>query len=160
PEEDSRPLAYFPLAQGRPAMHLSLAIRVHADADMSSVAAGLGAWLRPVDPQLYWQTGSMQQQIYDSESLKIRRPILALLACFGSVAILLAIVGVFGVTSYSAAERTREIGIRLALGAARSEIARLLLGEALGISAAGLTIGALGALALSSFFPTHGIGWS
>jgi len=160
PEEDRRPLAYFPLTQARPAMRLSLAIRVHSEAEMSGVAARLGSWLRPLDPQLYWQAGSMQQQIYDSESLTIRRPIVVLLACFGGLAIFLAIVGVFGVTSYSAAERTREIGVRVVLGAARAEIAGLLLREALGVSAAGLAIGAAGAVALSSFFPTRGIGWS
>jgi len=160
PEEDLRPLAYFPLAQTRPAMRLSLAIRVRSEADMSGVAARLGSWLRPLDPQLYWQTGSMQQQIYDSESLKIRRPIVVLLACFGGLAIFLAIVGVFGVTSYSAAERTREIGVRVVLGAARVEIAGLLLREALGVAVAGLAIGTVGAVALSSFFPTRGIGWS
>jgi ABC-type antimicrobial peptide transport system permease subunit len=73
---------------------------------------------------------------------------------------MLAVVGVFGVTSYSVTERTREIGIRVALGAARSGIAGLVLRETLLVALAGLTAGALGAFGLTRFFPTQGIGWS
>jgi ABC-type antimicrobial peptide transport system permease subunit len=89
-----------------------------------------------------------------------RRPILILLVCFGGLALVLSIVGVFGVTSYSVAERTREIGVRFALGAARSQIAGLLLRETLSVAMIGLGAGTLGALALSSFLPTGDIGWS
>jgi putative ABC transport system permease protein len=64
------------------------------------------------------------------------------------------------VTSYSVSERTREIGIRVALGAARSEVAGLVLRETLAITFAGLAMGALSALALTRFLPTGPIGWS
>jgi ABC-type antimicrobial peptide transport system permease subunit len=102
----------------------------------------------------------MQQQIHDSESLTLRRPLITLLASFGGLALILAIVGVFGVTSYSVSERTREIGIRVALGAARSAVARLVLRETLAVTFAGLAMGTLGALVLTRFFPTESIGWS
>jgi ABC-type antimicrobial peptide transport system permease subunit len=102
----------------------------------------------------------MQQQIHDSESLTLRRPIITLLSSFGGLALVLVVVGVFGVTSYSVAERTREIGIRVALGAARGEIAGLVLRETLGVTLAGLAMGTLGAFALTRFFPTGPIGWS
>jgi ABC-type antimicrobial peptide transport system permease subunit len=72
----------------------------------------------------------------------------------------LAIVGVFGVTSYSVAERTREIGIRLALGAARRKIAALVLRETLAVTLVGLTAGTFAAFLLTRFFPTDPIGWS
>ncbi len=127
---------------------------------MGTVAAGLSNWLRPKDPQLYWDLGSMQQQIHDSESLTLRRPIITLLSSFGGLALVLVVVGVFGVTSYSVAERTREIGIRVALGAARCEIAGLVLRESLGVTLAGLAVGTFGAFAMTRFFPTGGIGWS
>jgi predicted permease len=160
PEEDIRPLAYFPLAQTLPVGRWNIAIRVRASSDMAIAAQDLSKWLQPVDPQLYWELGSMQQQIHDSESLTLRRPLITLLASFGSLALLLAIVGVFGVTSYSVTERTREIGIRVALGAAPGEIAKLLLRETLVVTLAGLAAGTLGAFALTRFFPTSPIGWS
>jgi putative ABC transport system permease protein len=159
PEEDLRPLAYFPVAQTLPG-RWSMAVRVRAASDIGNVAARIGNWLRPVDPQLYWDVGSMQQQIHDSESLTLRRPIITLLSSFGGLALVLVVVGVFGVTSYSVAERTREIGIRVALGAARCEIAGLVFRESLGVTLAGLAVGSFGALAMTRLFPTAGIGWS
>jgi putative ABC transport system permease protein len=160
PEEDLRPLAYFPLAQTLPVGRWSMAIRVRASSDMAAAARDLSKWLQPVDPQLYWELGSMQRQIHDSESLTLRRPLITLLASFGSLAFLLAIVGVFGVTSYSVTERTREIGIRVALGASSGEIAKLVLRETLVVTLLGLAGGTLGALALTRLFPTGPIGWS
>jgi predicted permease len=160
PEEDAKPLAYFPLTQTLPGGAWSLAVRVRATSDMANVAGQLSNQLSPVDPQLDWQLDSMQQQIHDSESLTLRRPLIRLLASFGSLALILAIVGVFGVTSYSVSERTREIGIRMALGAARGEVARLVLRETMVVTFAGLALGTLGAFALTRFFPTGPIGWS
>jgi putative ABC transport system permease protein len=159
PEEDSRPLVYFPIAQ-MVSPRWSIAIRVRSSSDLANVTRSFRNWLRPVDPELYWNLGTMQEQIHDSESLTLRRPIVTLLASFGSLALLLAIVGVFGVTSYSVAERTREIGIRLALGAARRKIAALVLRETLAVTLVGLTAGTFAAFLLTRFFPTDPIGWS
>ncbi len=159
PEEDFRPLAYFPVAQMLPG-RWSLAMRIRAASDIGDVAAHINSWLRPLDPQLYWDVGSMQEQIRDSESLTLRRPIITLLSSFGGLALVLVVVGVFGTTSYSVAERTREIGIRVALGAARREIAGLVLRESLGVTFAGLAVGTFCAFAMTRFFPTKGIGWS
>ncbi len=160
PEEDSKPLAYFPFAQTLPAGGWSLALRLRASRDMENVGMELSNSLRSVDPQLQWQLGSIQQLIHDSESLALRRPLIILLASFGSLALVLAIVGVFGVTSYSVSERTREIGIRVALGAAPTEVAGLVLRETLAVTLAGLAMGTIGAFALTRFFPTGTIGWS
>lgn len=159
PDEDLRPLAYFPVAQTLPG-RWSMVIRVRAASDMRNVAARISNWLQPVNPQLYWELGNMQAQIHDSESLTLRRPMITLLASFGGLALILVIVGVFGVTSYSVAERTREIGIRTALGAARLEIAGLVLRESLRVALEGLAVGTLCAFAVARFFPTEGIGWS
>src|SRR2546423_2973090 len=159
PEEDLRPLAYFPLEQTLPG-RWSMAIRLRSSSDLRNAMQGLGNWLRPVDPELYWQLGTMREQIYNSESLTLRRPLITLLASFGGVALVLAAGGLFGVTSYSVAERTREIGIRVALGAARGGIAGLLLGGTFRGTLAGISIGTLGAYALTRFLPTEGIGWS
>ena len=159
PEEDLRPLVYLPVAQTLPG-RWSMAIRVRAASDMGNVATRINNWLQPVDPQLYWELGSMPVQIHDSESLTLRRPLITLFASFGGLALILVVVGVFGVTSYSVAERTREIGIRTALGAARMEIAGLVFRESLKVALAGLTVGTFCAFAVTRFFPTEGIGWS
>jgi ABC-type antimicrobial peptide transport system permease subunit len=127
---------------------------------MGGATRNFDKWLQSIDPQLYWEFGNMEAQIHDSESLALRRPIITLLASFGGIALMLAVVGLFGVTSYSVAERTKEIGIRVALGAARSEIARLVLRETLAVTLAGLATGALGAFLLARFLPTGSIGWS
>lgn len=159
PEEDLRPMVYLPVAQTLPS-RWSMTIRVRAANDVAAVAAALSKQLAVVDSKLYWEMGSMQRQIHDSESLTLRRPMITLLASFGGLALILVIVGVFGVTSYSVAERTREIGIRTALGAARLEIAGLVLRESLKVTLLGLAVGTLCAFAVTRFFPTTGIGWS
>jgi predicted permease len=159
PEEDLRPLAYFPVAQTVPS-RWSMATRVRAANDIGNVVARMSEWLRPVDSQLYWQLSTLQVQIHDSESLTLRRPLIVLLACFGTLAMVLVIVGVFGVTSYFVAERTRELGIRIALGAVRGEIAGLVLRESLLVAFVGLAAGTLCAFLATRFLPTEGIGWS
>src|SRR5919109_337801 len=159
PEEDLRPMVYLPVAQTLPG-RWSMTIRVRAANDVAAVGAAFSKRLAAVDSKLYWEMGSMQRQIHDSESLTLRRPMITLLASFGGLALILVVVGVFGVTSYSVAERTREIGIRTALGAARAEIAVLVLRESLKVTLAGLAVGTFCAVAVTRFFPTEGIGWS
>jgi putative ABC transport system permease protein len=160
PEEDLRPMVYFPIAQTVLPPRWSMAVRVRAANDLTGLAVRIRDWLRPMDPQLYWELGSMQLQIHDSESLTLRRPMIVLVAAFGALALLLVVIGVFGVSAYSVAERTREIGIRMALGAARGEIARLVLRESLLVAFIGLAAGTLGAIAATRVLPTEGIGWS
>jgi len=93
PEEDMRPMVYLPVAQTAPP-RWSMAVRVRAANDVVGLAARIRDWIRPVDPQLYWELGSMQLQIHDSESLTLRRPMIVLLASFGALAMVLVVVGV------------------------------------------------------------------
>ena len=95
-----------------------------------------------------------------SESVLQPRLIATLLATFAALALLLAGVGVYAMMSYTIAQRTGEIGIRMALGAARSSIFRLVLRQAMTLVGIGLTIGVVGALAATRLLKSllYGVG--
>ena len=80
-----------------------------------------------------------------------RRLTMMLLASFAGVAVLLAIIGIYGVIAYSVAQRTQEVGIRRALGAQQSDIVRLVLRQGLLLTLTGSALGIGGALALTRF---------
>src|SRR5439155_7667845 len=92
------------------------------------------------------QVESMEQVI--SESLQARKLTLSLLAIFALLATALSAAGVYGVMSYGVAQRTREIGIRMALGARAGDVTSMVLRDAGRIAAIGLTIGIVASLAL------------
>ena len=93
---------------------------------------------------------SLEQLI--SESIDPNRFYLRLVGSFGLAALALAAIGIYGLVSFSVAQRTREMGIRLALGAIPCELRRMVVGEGLWLAVSGLTIGIAVALALGRVF--------
>lgn len=89
----------------------------------------------------------MEQLVYQATTES--RFYVALLSAFAAIAAALAAVGIYGVMSYSVSQRTNEMGIRIALGAERGGILRLVVGQGLRVAAAGAGVGVVGALLLT-----------
>lgn len=96
---------------------------------------------------------TMEQVV--SRSIASHRFLMILLAAFAALAVILASVGIYGVVSYVVGQRTHEIGVRIALGAQRTDVLRLILGEAARLVLTGTFIGVLGAIALTRVMATQ-----
>jgi predicted permease len=138
---------YFPFSQNTDS-GISFAVRTAADADI--MKAELRRVIREVDPELpLFGALTMQERIDDS--LTSRRSPMLLSAAFGAVALVLAAVGIYGVLAYLVARRTREIGIRMALGSDSARVFRLVFREGALIVAIGLVAGSLCSWALGRY---------
>jgi macrolide transport system ATP-binding/permease protein len=132
---------YFPLAQ-QPDTLLTFALKARADED--SVVRALRTEISRLDPDLaLFNVHAMSERI--DLSLAPRRASMFLANAFGGVALFLATLGIYGVLAYLVAQRTREIGIRVALGSTRSNILGMILREGLQLIVAGLVLGIIGA---------------
>jgi len=129
-----------------------LMVRGRSAADAGRLAFQLQPQLLSVDRTKEWaDVRPMQDVIKSSTSVSLRRFVLVLFGIFAGLAVLLAAVGTYGVMSYAVADRTREIGIRVALGATRSTVVRHVLSETMRLTLAGLIIGCFAALGLTRF---------
>jgi predicted permease len=139
------PMMYVPFDQ---APFWGAQVVVKTNLDPSSVAATIRADVRRLDPNLPVTEVRTMPQVLDKSAAEPRFRAL-LLGAFGAMALLLSAAGVFGVISYSVSRRTREIGIRMALGARPADLLRQVLREGARLAAWGLAIGILAALALT-----------
>jgi putative ABC transport system permease protein len=143
--EKARPGIYVPLLQS-PTFFTVLAVRTHTDP--GSLSATIRHELMAVDKdQPVFDIRTMEQVV--SESMSDRRFQMILLGIFALVALSLAVVGIYGVMSYSVSQRVQEIGIRMALGADRNAILRLVVGQGFKLTMIGLAVGLAGAFALT-----------
>jgi putative ABC transport system permease protein len=116
-----------------------------AGADVSRLTDGVrrAVWSAASDVPIY-QVATLADLV--SKSAGPRRFVMLLLGLFAAIAVLMTAVGVYGVVAYSVAERTREIGVRAALGASRTDIAWLVVGMGMAVVVAGLLVGAIAAV--------------
>jgi predicted permease len=146
-EAQSRVEVYFPHAQ-RPYPDLALVVKTAGDP--FALAPAVEREVLTVDPdQPVYKVATMAQLM--SDSIARRRLSMLLLAVFAAAALLLAAVGIYGIISYSVAQRRHEMGIRMALGASRFDLLRLVLGQSLWTTLAGVVIGLAGAGFLTRF---------
>jgi putative ABC transport system permease protein len=117
----------------------------------SDLRSDIAAAVRSVDPSLpIYDVKTMQELV--NESLIGRQFVVLLLSTFAALALLLAALGLYGVISYSVRLRTRELGVRMALGAQRTSVLQLVLLQGLRLAVIGMVCGALASLALGRIF--------
>jgi putative ABC transport system permease protein len=143
-DEPARPTVYVNLFQ-RPRAEMT--VTMLSDADTRLVSSAARGILRELNPEIPAKFQTFQQ-VY-SASLGSRRFNVILIGFFGITALLLAAAGVFGVMAYSVSRRTREFGLRVALGATSGDVLRMVLGQGMRTILIGIAIGIVGSFALT-----------
>jgi putative ABC transport system permease protein len=151
---DSVGAYYFPAKQQ---VRRGLVFAIKAAIDPESVMRSVRTAMREIDPSMPLSEVRTMTD-YTATSLLPRRTAMILATAFGVVALLLAAIGMYGVLAYLVAQRTREIGVRLALGSTATGIVRLVLREGAVLVVSGLAIGLIGALGLRRVLATHVFG--
>jgi predicted permease len=146
------PVIYYSVDQN-PSSFMSYVMRTSGDP--AAFIGAARAALTEIDPQLaFIKPQSMEQIASQSPSVFLRRYPSYLIGSFATLALILAMVGLYGLISYSVTQRTREIGIRVALGAQREDILRMVVAQGSGAVLWGIATGVAAALALTRVMAT------
>jgi putative ABC transport system permease protein len=142
--EESKPFFYVPMRQNSPGQVLLIRTSLGPEALTKTLVREIHALDANLAPT---EVITMQEQV--DRKTAVQRTAVRMLALFGGLALLLAAVGLYGVMSYSVFQSRREIGLRMALGAAGSDVLRLVMSHGLVLTAAGVFLGAAAALPLT-----------
>ncbi|GHG95848.1 ABC transporter permease [Comamonas sp. JC664] len=155
---DREPLAEFHVPHGRPWGDDGLVLVVRTELPPQTLFPAIREAIRQVDGTVpVYRALTLDQVI--SQSLAMRRLVLGLLGGFAGLAVVLAAYGLYGVVSLRVTQRTRELGVRMALGARPVDVLLLVLGQGAGMTAVGLAVGLVSALGLSRVLASqlHGV---
>ena len=147
-EDKVWPAIYYPLNQS-PDNFVTVFART--DQDERSVLPTMVAAIRGLDPSIaVFDEATMSQRIYNSPSAYLHRTSACLIGGFAAVALVLGAVGLYGIVAYSVGQRTREIGVRIALGAQRAAVYQLVMKEAGKLTGSGIIFGLVLAVAAAA----------
>jgi predicted permease len=142
-DDPPQPFMYFPLAQWYSA---DITLHLRATGDPNALVSTVRKSFEALDPGLpFLQPRTLEEHM--GAAMLAQRLGALLLSVLGAIALALAVIGLYGVISYGVSQRTRELGIRVALGAGRGEVLRLIIREGMGLAALGVAIGIVGAFA-------------
>jgi predicted permease len=154
--EAPRPFLYLPFAQhDRTAMTL---LTGTTGADPGSLLAPLRDVVRDIEVNLPVLNARTLASIYERRAIEIPWRVFQLVGTIGLIGLVLALVGLYGLVAYSVARQTREIGIRVAIGATRTNVLMMVLGQGLLLSVAGLTVGGIFSLVVARLLSAGMVG--
>lgn len=141
-------MMYAPISQTRPSITNEMTIVLSTTTDPLGAARTVRSLVHRIDPDVPLYDVRSMEEVH-ADTVKGQRFSMFLIGLFAVVAGILAVVGIYGVISFIVGQRVPELGLRMALGAQRGRIARMVLFKGLSLTVAGVTLGLAGAIALT-----------